>query len=206
MMMMMKRPGVLAIGAVAALCTACAHGQVATWYWTVSDTGNGDGVIEPGESALLTLWVSFEPRQDQYGGGYMQTGPYSITGGGTWAEGAIDAFENFSQFKGYVMTIDDSNNFHNVDHYQYARWWGYGEFVSKNPVDLFFIRWTPGEYSPDIIVLENGGPNMYVYTDEWGSYLLYSGIGGSVTFHIVPAPASAAALGLCALAMGRRRG
>jgi len=79
---------------ILAATTAAAHAQVATWYWTVSDTGDGDGLIEPGESALLTLWMGFDPRQDQYGGGVAWAGPYNILGDAAWESGAVEAREN----------------------------------------------------------------------------------------------------------------
>ncbi len=202
------KPGTIAGATLAVLVipASAVSAQVATWSWTVSDTGNGDGVIEPGESALLTVWMSFEPRQDQFGGGYAQVGPYSILGNDAWAAGTLDEFVTGSQFSGFVPFVGEANNIHNVDHFQYPRWFGYGNYNSKNPVDLFFIRWTPREYTPRTVTLDNGGPDAYIYTDEWGDRLLHSGADGFVEFSVVPAPASAAAFGVCALgASGRRR-
>ncbi|MCW5776514.1 MAG: hypothetical protein KIS87_08760 [Phycisphaeraceae bacterium] len=202
--MMMMRPGVLAVGAIAALCTACAHGQVATWYWTVSDTGNGDGIIEPGESALLTLWMAFEPRQDQPGGGLAQAGPYDIAGSDTWSNGVVESWERRLGDFSDPVAFDSDNTFLGVDHFQHPRGWGYGVFVKANPIDLFFIQWTPATYSPHAVTLDCDGPDAFIWIDDWGTHLFYTGVGGFVSFHVVPAPASVAAFLAFAAFTGRR--
>lgn len=191
---------------ILAATTAAASAQVATWYWTVSDTGNGDGLIEPGESALLTLWLSFEPRQDQAGGGVAFIGPYDILGNDRWSLGSVEQHTNLlligdGQDAG---VLDDSNNIRGIEHFQYAKFLG-APFRADNPIDLVFLHWTPHDHKPGAVILENGAPDAHIYTDIWGNTLLYAGAGGSVTFHVVPAPASAPAFGLCALAALRRR-
>jgi len=101
--------------------------------------------------------------------------------------------------------LDDANNILDVSHFQMQAWFG-APFRSDNPIDLFHIRWTPATYAPRTATLDNGGPDAYIYTDYWGNYLLYSDAGGSVTFHVVPAPGSAAALlAAAALSVSRRR-
>jgi len=190
-----------------ALATAAASAQIATWYWTVSDTGNGDGLIEPGESAILTLWVSFEPRQDQFGGGFAWAGPYGIIGNSAWANGTVDDRANLLDGHGFFDdgSLDGANNILAVEHFQLPEFFQQGFMIRDNPIDLFFIRWTPTAYTLQTVTLDNAGPNANIYTDEWGTNIPYSGAGGSVTFHVVPAPASAAAFGLCALGALRRR-
>ncbi len=192
---------------ILAATAAAAHAQVATWYWTVSDTGNGDGLIEPGESAVLTLWVGFDPRQDHAGGGVSASGPYDILGSAAWASGTITERTNHMWFgiDEDTGTLDDDNNILGIEHFQYPAFWGGLSFDDANPVDLVLLRWTPDSYTPQAVTLMNGAPDVYVYIDVYGSNLLYSGTGGGVTFHIVPAPASAAAFGLCAIAALRRR-
>ncbi len=189
-----------------AATTAAASAQVATWYWTVSDTGNGDGVIQPGESALLLLSASFDPPQPN-DGGFAGTDPYSILGAGGWASGVVDERVNLLDGHGIhdAGDLDTDNNILGIAHYQLPEFFQQGLMNKDNPIALFSIRWTPHDYAPRTVTLDNGGPDAYIYTDYWGNYLLYSGAGGSVTFHVVPAPASAAAFGLGALAALRRR-
>lgn len=54
----MKTTALIAVAGMAAVASA----QTMTISWTVSDTGNGDGIIEPGESALLTMSADMNPR------------------------------------------------------------------------------------------------------------------------------------------------
>lgn len=143
---------------------------------------------------LLTLWMAFEPRQDQFGGGLMQSGPYDIVGNVDWADGVVEQWKRWVGEFSDPVVLGENNSFLGIDHFQYPRWFGYGEFVSKNPVDLFYIRWTPNKYTPRTVTLDNGGPGAHIYTDVDGNYLRYSGVGGHITFHVVPAPAAAALL------------
>ncbi len=205
----MRRNFGAAVAAVTAMAvSACvAEAQVATWYWTVSDTGNGDGLVEPGESALLTLWVGFNPRQDQAGGGFAWAGPYDVVGNDTWAWGTVEQRLNLLDGHGGYDngTLDDDNSIRAIQHAQLPDLFQQGLMNSDNPIKLFFVRWTPSAYAKYAVELDNGGPDASIYTDVWGTNIPYSGAGGSVTFHIVPAPASAAAFGVCALAALRRR-
>ncbi len=189
---------------ILAATAAVASAQVATWYWTVSDTGNGNGLIEPGESAVLTLWLAFEPRQDQLGGGFAQAGFYDILGNSAWAEGHVEERTQLLPYSTSDGVLDEENNILGLDHFQFP-WVFDGYFRSENPIDMFIIRWAPVTYAHRTVSLDNGAPVANIYTDAFGATILYSGTGGSVTFHVVPAPASAAAFVLCALAASRRR-
>lgn len=191
---------------IVAISSCSAAAQVATWYWTVSDTGNGDGLIQFGESAVLTLWAGFDPRQDQTGGGFAGTDRYDIEGSSAWGHGDVDERANLLDFAGHFDAgeLDEANNIRGIEHYQLPKTYGV-PFNSDNPIALFFILWTPHVYASQTVTLDNDAPDAFIYIDDWGNNLLYSGTGGSVTFHVVPAPASAAAFGLCAIAASRRR-
>jgi len=115
---MSRSVAVMAAAMIAApACDAIA--QVATWYWIVTDTGNGDGLIEPGESALLTLWVAFEPRQDQLGGGLAQAGFYDILGNSAWAQGHVEETIQRLPYSTSDGKLDDANNILGIDHFQF---------------------------------------------------------------------------------------
>ncbi|MCL4741263.1 MAG: hypothetical protein KJZ54_03580 [Phycisphaerales bacterium] len=192
---------------ILAATTAAASAQVATWYWTVSDTGNGDGVIGPGESALLSLWVAFDPRQDQPGGGVAAAGPYDTLGEGGWASGTVESRVNHLFFGSgnEAGFLDDENNLREVQHYQYPSSWGYGgPFEDQNPIVLVSLRWTPDFYSFRSITLDNGAPSVVIYVDDAGNHVSYTGAGGIVTFNVVPAPGGAAALLAFGAFTGRR--
>jgi hypothetical protein len=160
-----------------ALSATLARADVVTWFWTVSDTGNGDGLIEPGESALLTLSMAFDPPQPQLGGMFAQAGPYDILGNAAWAAGAVDARENYLDDASDSGTLDGFNNILAIDNFQYALMFDV-DYDDSNPIDLFFIRWTPEGYQPATVTLNNGGPDTWIYTDQFGNWLLYGGEGG----------------------------
>jgi hypothetical protein len=197
----MKRSAVV----VLSLGASVARADVATWIWTVSDTGNGDGIIEPSESALLTLSVAFDPPQPQDGGMFAAAGPYDILGDATWAGGMIDTYDaRLDQFSEDPM-IDAQNNIRQVWHFQLPAIFGGVDHDASNPIDLFFIRWTPGSYAPATVTLDNGGPDAWIYTDMGGNALLYAGEGGAFSFDVVPAPATGAIFALCIGGCAARR-
>lgn len=88
--MHMRRSSCLLV--LVAAMSAGARGQnTGTRFWTVSDTGDGDGFIEPTESALLTLWCEFDPPQPQEGSGFAGT-RYAIIGDKYWARGTAVSY------------------------------------------------------------------------------------------------------------------
>jgi hypothetical protein len=100
----MKRSAVV----VLALGASFARADVATWFWTVSDTENGDGLIEPGESALLTLSVGFDPGAT----GFATAGPYTISGNTEWGRGTVEHRANLLDHEGLFGngSLDDATN------------------------------------------------------------------------------------------------
>lgn len=179
------RPAILLL----LLSVSGARADIATWFWAVTDTGNGDGVIEPGESALLTLGTALDPPQPQYGGMFGQSGPYDILGNPPWTGGRVEAFENLLDWGSGDGLLDAENSIRDIENFQYPAAFGDG-FDNSNPIDLYFIRWTPGVYEAATVTLDNGGPDAWIYTDPFGHGLLYAGEGGAVSFAVVPAPAT----------------
>jgi len=184
------------------LGAAGARADIANWIWMVSDTGDADGIIEPGESALLTLFMAFDPPQWR-DGAFSEAGPYDILGDQTWARGTIDDYDMRLDWFSTDPVIDGENNILQVSHFQLARVWG-DDYDTSNPIDLFFIQWTPGSYAHATVTLDNGGPEAWIYTNAFGERLLYAGEGGAVSFDVVPAGPSAA-VGFAALALATRR-
>jgi hypothetical protein len=76
--------------AVIVLTGAAAFGQgTMTFSWTTADTGNGDAVLQPGESAVLTLWAGMEPEVVGFAGSI-----FDIVGNADWQLGTISGYEN----------------------------------------------------------------------------------------------------------------
>ena len=186
-----------------AVVPAAARADVASWFWTVSDTGNGDGIIQPGESALLTLWAGFEPGAT----GLSEAGPYAVTGDPVWKVGVIDAYENLldPEHAFGAGTLDDSTNtISGIHHFQWPPVIGH-EFNADNPVAIYSIRWRPDRYFLESVTLGNDAPNAWIYTDDFGTRALYEGVGGARTFSIVPAPMGSAVLAMGAFGLSARR-
>jgi hypothetical protein len=80
------------------------------------------------------------------------------------------------------------------------------DFDASNPVDIYAITWTPNDYSPRLVeVGDRNHLNSDVYTDNFGTSVSYDLVEGTARFQVIPAPASAALIGLASLAAGRRR-
>jgi MYXO-CTERM domain-containing protein len=185
------------------VAAGAARGEVVTWFWEVGDTGNGDGIIEPGESALLTLWAAFDPPQPQDGGMFAEAGPYDIVGDARWGQGVVHEYDNLLDEATGEGILGEGNRISEVEHFQYAVVWD-TDNDERNPIPLYFIRWAPPDDAQGTVTLDNGGPDALIYTDPYGITARYAGAGGAVSFEVVPAPASAA-VGLAALALATRR-
>jgi hypothetical protein len=198
----MKRSAIILL----ALGAAVARADVATWFWTVSDTGNGDGVIEPGESARITLWAGFDPRHD-YSGGFSEAGPYTISGDAAWSAGIVEEYRNLLDPEHAFGdgTLDGATNaIAGVHHFQWSPGIG-DQFNPSNPIMLYAIRWKPANYDPTTVLVGNGGPDAWIYTSSVGDRSLYAGAGGAGTFVVVPAPCTGLMLPVAAVLCPARR-
>ncbi|MCW5777637.1 MAG: hypothetical protein KIS87_14470 [Phycisphaeraceae bacterium] len=69
------------------------------WSWTASDTGNGDGVISPGESALLSLYAEWGgPDAIGFAGSL-----FDVLGTELWATGGLAV----EAWNGAVVSLGD---------------------------------------------------------------------------------------------------
>lgn len=189
---------------LAGLASAAAA-DVMTFDWTVGDTGNNDGVIEPGESAMLTLWVAMDPDQSGNGGGYAGS-IFGIFGTGNWGTGSVDSYANLVDSLGNGPgTLQGNNDILGVDSFQLPSDFN-NSFDSSNPIAVYAITWTPATYAPRTVSLGTSGhQNFSVYTSASGNSVEYTGAVNDARFQVVPAPASLALLGLGGLVARRRR-
>ncbi|MCC7387459.1 MAG: hypothetical protein IT431_01695 [Phycisphaerales bacterium] len=193
--------------AVIALTGAAALGQgTMTFSWTTEDTGNGDGVLQPGESAVLTLWAFMDPEQVGLAGTN-----YDIAGDARWGStGSIDHAMNFIDSLGTGPgTLHADNSITGIKAFQLPPFFNM-LFYADNPVALYEIVWTPTDYSPGSIGFwcENH-QNASVYTDNFGSSVEYAIVNEPGSMRVVPAPGSFVALGVAfgaGAAFGRRKG
>ncbi|QKK08066.1 MAG: PEP-CTERM sorting domain-containing protein [Planctomycetota bacterium] len=191
----MKTTALIAVAGMAAVASA----QTMTISWTVSDTGNGDGIIEPGESALLTMSADMNPGGDGFAGSI-----YDIIGTGNFDTGSVDSNVNHLNELTDDGQLQGNNDILLVESFQLPRAFN-GNFDDSNPIDLYSITWTPSDYSARNVSGITRHVNFSVYTDSFGTSVEYTGDVSGFSFDVVPAPASMALLGLGGLVAGRRR-
>lgn len=193
----MKLASLIAVAGIAA--AASAQGTI-TYSWSVSDTGNADGVIEPGESALLTMVATMDPGRTGFAGSI-----FDIVGGMNWDTGSVDSYDNLLDALTDDGTLQANGDITGIEAFQLPPLFN-PDFVGDNPITLYQITWTPNDYTArDVSVADANHLNNDVYTDTFGTSVSYTGVPGAGTFSVVPAPASMALLGLGGLVAGRRR-
>jgi len=193
----MKLASLIAVAGIAAVASA----QTMTYSWSVGDTGNNNGIIEPGESALLTLSAAMDPGAVGFAGSI-----YDITGVAFWDTGTVDSYENLvDSLSTGPGTLMGNNDIQGIEAFQLPPFFN-PAFDASNPIAIYAITWTPSDYTARTVeVADANHLNNDVYTDDFGSSTGYQGIAGAARFNVVPAPASLALLGLGGLVARRRR-
>jgi len=196
------------IAAMIALCGA-AYGTGEVFLGiSVSDTGNGDGIIEPGESALLTVSALMV---DLPGGGTLYGYGGSVLdlpgGDGTGDVSAWTIHNNLADIVGDT-TIDNGEFLSNVSTLQLD----FTGVVTDNPIALITFRWDTTDYSARVVgyrtdLTPSGGVVGVLVKNDKGKVVSenWPGFEGEGLFLVVPTPASMAILGLGGLAATRRR-
>jgi hypothetical protein len=193
----MKLASLIAVAGIAA--AASAQGTI-TYSWSVSDTGNGDGIIEPGESALLVMTGTMNPGATGFAGSI-----FDIRGVSNWDTGTVDSYENMLNALTDDGQLQGNNDILVIEAFQLPPLFN-PNFDASNPIELYKITWTPSDYTARTVELgDTNHLNNDVYTDDFGTNVPYDGIAGVASFQVVPAPASMALLGLGGLIAGRRR-
>jgi hypothetical protein len=192
----MKLASLIALAGLAAAASA----QTLTYSWSVGDTGNNDGIITNGESALLTLTGTMDPGATGFAGSI-----YEIIGQSNWDTGTVDSFENMLDDLTGPGVLQGNNDITAIESFQLPPLFN-PNFDASNPITLYQITWTPSDFTARTVsVGDRNHLNNDVYTDDFGSSVAYTGVEGTATFEVVPAPASIALMGLGALVAGRRR-
>ncbi|MBK7405422.1 MAG: PEP-CTERM sorting domain-containing protein [Phycisphaerales bacterium] len=195
----MKLASLIAVAGLAAVASAQ---NSLTYSWTVGDTGNNDGFIDVGESAVLTLKGTMAPGKTGFAGSI-----YDIAGDAEWSAGVVNAYTNMLK----ALTDDGdkqaNNSITGIESFQLPPLFN-PNFDASNPVTLYKITWTPSAYAGQTVTVgDTNHLNNDVYTDTFGSSVSYTGVAGKASFNVanVPAPASLALIGLGGLVAGRRR-
>lgn len=187
---------------IAPLAAAAAMGQgTMTFSWTASDTGNGDGIVEPGESAVVTLWAFMDPEAVMFAAAY-----YDIAGDEAWqGRVSIDRFTCLIDDLGVGPgELQGDNRITGIENFQFPPFWGGYHF--GNPVALYEIVWTPTEYGHWAAGFwTENHLAAAVYTDTYGDHVEYAVAIEPGSVQVVPAPGAALLLAGAGLGVFRRR-
>jgi hypothetical protein len=192
---------------------ACGDGQ-ATWLWDVA-TQNGDSVVEPGETALITLSLLMESPEYEMDQIAIAEAVFDTLGGIGADSGQIvdwKVLNILDNLTGDQTTTDGVSLFNTTA----AQIDGQGPFAEDNPVDVFEFEWAPvvaGAYTVDYETYSHGmGPgheHMVVVAiaqeDQYDLYETWPVTEAAISFQVVPAPTAVVVAPLGLLAATRRR-
>lgn len=187
------------------VCLAFAQASMAqgvmTFFWEVGDTGDNDAVLAPGESAVLTMYAMWDPREIGYAGSI-----FDIAGNADWAEGTITNRENLIDSLGTGPgTLNDDNSITGIESFQLPPLFN-PQFQNDHPLAIYRFEWTPDEYGVFLVEFSSENHlNASVYTHEFGASVEYDIVITGGTLVVVPAPGAGVVLGAWALGATRRR-
>lgn len=188
-----------ALAALTLSAAAMAQGTM-TFFWAAGDSGNNDGIIEPGESLVATLYAELDPMQIGFAGSIFE-----IAGNTEWQAGTIQSYDNFLDDLTDDGDLQGDNTITDIEAFQLPPFFN-PQYIHSNPIALYQIVWTPEQYRyRSIEFFSQNHQNASVYTDNFGTSVEYDIVifGGQVS--LVPAPTSTVVLGLCGLPLLRRR-
>ncbi|MCC7387458.1 MAG: hypothetical protein IT431_01690 [Phycisphaerales bacterium] len=193
----MLRLGVLTLPAAAA-AAALEQGTM-TFFWTTDDTGDRDGVIEPGEDAVFTLWAGIDPSPPVGFAGSI----FDIAGDAEYQAGTLRSYTKLID-SGWDQAGDD-NSIRGIECFQLPPLFN-PDFVADNPIAIYRIEWRPDGYTPGSVGFwSENHQNADVYTDELGSSEGYDIVIEPGSMRIVPAPGGGLLLALGCAGWRRRR-
>lgn len=189
--------------AIVPLAAAAAVGQgTMTFFWTTDDTGDRDGVIEPGEAAVLLLWAGMEPQPPVGFAGSI----FDIAGDAEyWQLGELESYDNLVGEIWGRGFLDGENNISAIETFQLPPFFN-PNYDGSSPIALYYIRWRPAAYVPGWVGFwSKNHRNADLYLDQYGTSESYDIVVQPGSVRIVPAPAAGLLLGLGCVAWGRRR-
>jgi uncharacterized protein (TIGR03382 family) len=192
---------------------ACGDGQ-AMWLWDVT-TQNGDSVVEPGETALITLSLLMESREYEKDQIAIAMAVFDTLGGLGAHSGEIVDWKVLNLLDNLTgdQTTTDGVSLFNTNAGQLDI---QGPFASDNPVDVLEFEWTPlieGAYMVNYETFSHLSPEFEHMVavaiarepSEYDLFEIWPVTEAAISFQVVPAPATVGLAALGVLAMGRRR-
>ena len=198
---------IAACGVAGLAGSAHARGGEAFLSLSWIDTGNNNGLIEPGESAIITLsslqvWDGQDPEYVAFGGAIIDvvtTDAGADVNGHTIMNGLanIDPPGDTAE--------ENGGNLENASFFQ--TWFDY---VTDNPIGLVRFQVEFTDYRPRAVTyatsLDDGfGVIAVLVRNSKGKFATnWPGFNDTMTITVLPAPAGMAAIGAILLAVNRR--
>jgi hypothetical protein len=198
--------------ALTALTTPTLADGTATWLYDIT-TQDGDAIVEPGETAsvTLTLLMNPNPGDAEYVG--IGIAIFDTLGGANAANGQILGWQyhyNLGDLYG-DLTTTDGVNLYNTHAGQLAGAFT-GPFTSANPIDVLTFEWQPlvaGHYDVAYSTESDAdGPHtvkVWEFIDDEETLATYPVTEAAITFTVIPAPATAILLAAAGATRRRRR-
>ena len=236
----MKTRAILALTAVAGLAGAAnaqapaTTNSTVTYTFTFDDTGNHDGIIQPGESAVITMQAAFsgqntvgtfQPAVGTFstgtirglGAAFLDLNGTSNNGGnanGAWnVTDAVDPAWDLVPVAGWGTSTNGGSNLINLQMGQFPA--TPSAINTQNPIaGIWHGTWTPASFTNRTVTFTSvagsasGGQASSVLFRTSATGLVSAfclSTQGSINIPVAPAPASLALLGLGGLVAGRRR-
>ena len=200
----MRTAAAATIVALAAAATS-ANAQSVNWSWTVSDTGNANGVIEPGEQGIFSLSAQIVGAAP---GAHLGNAIFNVMNLGGLETGTFTSLTRNGALSFNPLgngTADPLGNINGVDAFQLGFMLNPAASLD-NPIHVFTAQWAPTDYTPRSVT----GGSVHLLTSIYSDMFAVAAtdvpsVGGVVTAQIVPAPGAVALLGLAGLTAARRR-
>ena len=198
--------------ALTALTTPTLADGTATWLYDIT-TQDGDAIVEPGETAsvTLTLLMNPNPGDAEYVG--IGIAIFDTLGGANAANGQILGWQyhyNLGDLYG-DLTTTDGVNLYNTHAGQLAGAFT-GPFTSANPIDVLTFEWQPlvaGHYDVAYSTESDAdGPHtvkVWEFIDDEETLATYPVTEAAITFTVILTPATAILLAAAGATRRRRR-
>jgi len=195
----MKRCGWSAlVTCIPAIAPAATAQETATWLWDVT-TDDGDALVEPGETATVTMSLDMHPDVDGLTViGFAGT-TFDVLGSAGAPNGTVLDWQILNDLDHFVTdeSFTDGVSILNVEAAQLLL----GPFSGDDPIDILEFQWTTDDYSGYAVTYETstasslggateGKVDVIVDLGDGAEAVLWDAVETSVTFQVVPGPAS----------------
>jgi len=175
--------------------------ETATWLWHVT-TDDGDALVEPGETATITMSLDMQPDVDWEAVLGFSGATFDVLASGGAANGSVLDWQVLNELDfvpGADESFTDGLSIFDVEAAQSI----FGPFHIDDPIAVLDFQWATNDFSGYAVTYETSTANFFTDGDpvegkvdmfvdpdgdKLGEVALWDAIDTSVTFHVVPTP------------------